>query len=45
VAAAADGPNDLDVIENLAVLFAYLGDEKRRSLALEIAANLRARLR
>jgi hypothetical protein len=38
-------PNDLDVIENLALLFAYLGDERRRNLALEIAANLRTRPR
>ena len=41
-ASVAD-PSDLDVLENLAVLFAYLGDERRRSLALEIAATLKAR--
>jgi hypothetical protein len=36
-------PGDVDIVENLAVLFAALGDEKRRVLALEIAANLRKR--
>jgi len=36
-------PSDLDILENLAVLFAYLGDERRRSLALQIAATLKAR--
>jgi hypothetical protein len=38
-------PSDVDIVENLAVLFAYLGDEKRRGLALEIASNLKARAR
>jgi hypothetical protein len=41
-ASVAD-PGDLDVVENLAVLFGYLGDEKRRALALQIAADLKAR--
>jgi len=36
-------PRDTDIVENLAVLFAYLGDDKRRDLALEIAAKLKAK--
>jgi len=42
-AASVTDPSDLDVVENLAVLFAYLGDERRRSLALTIAETLKAR--
>jgi hypothetical protein len=41
-ASVAD-PSDIDAVENLAVLFAYLGDDRRRGLALEIAANLKAK--
>ena len=36
-------PSDVDIVENLAVLFGYLGDNPRRRLALEIAANLKAK--
>jgi hypothetical protein len=41
-ASVAD-PTDLDVLENLARLFAYLGDDRRRALASSIAASVRAR--
>lgn len=41
-ASVAD-PSDVDIVENLAVLFGYLGDNPRRRLALEIAANLKAK--
>jgi len=41
-ASVAD-PSDVDVVENLAVLFGYLADNTRRRLALEIAANLKAK--
>src|SRR5262249_53177033 len=43
-ASVAD-PSDVDVVENLAVLFGYLGDDRRRRLAVEIAANLKAKAR
>jgi hypothetical protein len=43
VGASIEFPADVDIIDNLAVLFAALGDAKRRNLALEIAANLRRR--
>jgi|SRR5215467_4062749 len=43
-ASVAD-PSDVDIVENLAVLFGYLGDNTRRKLALEIAANLKAKAR
>jgi hypothetical protein len=43
-ASVAD-PSDVDIVENLAVLFGYLGDNARRSLALDIAANLKAKAR
>jgi hypothetical protein len=43
--ASVGDPSDVDVVENLAVLFAYLGDERRRNLAIEIAGNLKARSR
>ena len=43
-ASVAD-PSDVDIVENLAVLFGYLGDKTRRGLALQIAANLKAKLR
>ena len=43
-ASVAD-PSDVDVVENLAVLFGYLGDDRRRGLALEIAANLKSKAR
>ena len=43
-ASVAD-PSDVDIVENLAVLFGYLGDNKRRGLALGIAANLKAKAR
>ena len=42
IASVAD-PADLDLLDNLSVLFGYLGDERRRSLAGEIANSLRAR--
>jgi hypothetical protein len=38
-------PSDVDIVENLAVLFGYLGDNARRRLALEIAANLKTKAR
>jgi hypothetical protein len=41
--ASVHDPGDIDVVENLAVLFAYLGDDRRRELALDIAAGLKAR--
>jgi hypothetical protein len=41
-ASVAD-PSDVDVVENLAVLFGYLGDDRRRRLAVEIATNLKAK--
>jgi hypothetical protein len=41
-ASVAD-PGDVDAVENLAVLFAYLGDDTRRDLALDIAASLKSR--
>jgi len=43
-ASVAD-PSDVDIVENLAVLFGYLGDSTRRRLALEIAANLKTKAR
>jgi hypothetical protein len=43
-ASVAD-PSDVDIVENLAVLFGYLGDNARRRLALEIAANLKTKAR
>jgi hypothetical protein len=43
-ASVAD-PSDVDIVENLAVLFGYLGDNTRRRLALEIAANLKTKAR
>lgn len=43
-ASVAD-PSDVDIVENLAVLFGYLGDNTRRRLALDIAANLKAKAR
>ena len=43
-ASVAD-PSDLNVVENLAVLFAYIGDDRRRRLALQIAADLKAKAR
>jgi hypothetical protein len=39
--ASVEDPGDIDVVENLAALFAYLGDNRRRDLALEIAADLK----
>jgi hypothetical protein len=41
--ASVAAPADIDIVDNLATLFDALGDEKRRGLALEIAANLRRR--
>jgi hypothetical protein len=35
-------PSDTDVLDNLAVLFGYLGDEQRQKLAAQIAGGLRA---
>jgi hypothetical protein len=42
VASVAD-PTDLNILDNLAVLFGYLDDKGRRNLALRIAAETRAR--
>jgi len=42
-ASVAD-PSDANVVQNLAVLFGYLGDNRRRDLALQIAADLRAKV-
>jgi hypothetical protein len=41
--ASVSDPSDVEVVENLAVLFAYLGDERRRRLARAIAESLKAR--
>ena len=40
-ASVAD-PSDVDIVDNLSVLFGYLGDEERQNIALEIAGTLRA---
>jgi hypothetical protein len=42
-ASVAD-PGNLEVLENLAVLFGYLGDTTRRQLALSIAESIKARM-
>jgi len=41
VASVAD-PTDLNILDNLAVLFGYLDDKARRNLALRIASDTRA---
>ena len=42
-AASVAYPSDLTILDNLALLYAYLGDQKRRDLALSIATGIRAR--
>jgi hypothetical protein len=45
VEASIADPSDVHAVQNLAVLFGYLGDDKRRGLALDIAASLNAKSR
>lgn len=45
VEASIADPRDIDIVENLSVLFAYLGDDSRRRLASEIAADLKSKTR
>jgi hypothetical protein len=45
VEASIADPGDIDVVENLAVLFAYLGDNERKNLAQNIAESLKSRAR
>lgn len=45
VEASIADPSDVHSVQNLAVLFGYLGDDKRRRLALDIAASLNAKSR
>lgn len=41
--ASVRDPSNLDIVENLAVLFAYLGDDRRHDLAVSIAEDLKSR--